>query len=110
MKAPEENNFITHTLGITGDIVLGLLAGICIDNVCTYLHNTLGWPFLATIILQLALIIIALYLEKKYGYWGGDNNYGILFTSFLLAPQHNLFLLFNYIFKRQSEIVPLVKI
>ncbi len=110
MSAPEEINFVRHSLGIAGDMLIGLVTGICIDIVCTYLHNTVGWPFLATIILQLVLIIIALYIEKRYGYWKNENNYGVLFTAFLIAPQHNLYLLFNYITNKKSETIPHIQL
>ncbi len=90
-----KESFPMYAFEVTSDIVLAVLLGVAVNQITNIISKYFGLPKFAKIILQLALIIIVLYIMKidskyLYGSWKGQTGYGIIFTAVFLSVQKNM--------------------
>lgn len=88
-------SFPLYAFEIVADMVLAILLGLSVNGVSNFVERNLGLPKYGKISVQMALIIIVLYIMKidsKYLYpsWKGQTGYGIIFTAIFLAVQKNI--------------------
>ena len=100
LKPPTDSDefmesFPLYAFEIIADMVLAILLGLSVNGVSNFIERNLGLPKYGKISVQMALIIIVLYIMKidsKYLYpsWKGQTGYGIIFTAIFLAVQKNI--------------------
>ena len=88
-------SFPQYALEVVTDIMLGLTLGVSIDTLVTYIGLYFNLSQIAMVFLQLALIIIVLYVMKRwskylYNSWYADTDYGIIFIAVFIESQRNI--------------------
>lgn len=92
----------TYVMDITLDCALGVVLGLVVNKISTYISEKLNLNSFMAIIVQLIIVINVLYLMKYnstflYPSWQGDNSHGIIFTSFFIGSQDNITQYLSYL-------------
>lgn len=91
MNTPYKN----YVTDITLDCVLGVVLGLIVNKIATYIIKKFKLNTFMGMIVQLVLIVNVLYLVKYnskflYPTWQGINSHGVIFTSFFIGSQDNV--------------------
>lgn len=94
-KISKELSLVEHGTEMIFDIFIGAMSGIVIEYIADVLRRKLGYSRYISMFIQILLMVFVLHEYKSLKIWQlrsweGQYDYGILFTSMLLASQRNL--------------------
>lgn len=90
------------SLGILMEFAMGLIIGLSVEHIATWIGLSLNLSMTATVFLQLILISSVLHIIFHYRnnvtkLWSSKDTYGVIFISVFFASQKNIEIMINNI-------------
>ena len=103
IEKKEQVSFPIFFLEVVSDILIGVGLGLFVNMISTFIGKLFGLKKIGTIIIQLLMISLVLYMIKVdsrylFSTWEGEADYGIIFTAVFLAVQPNMINFFTDIY------------